>query len=62
MRFETAAIHGPQPPDPQYGAVMSPIYQVSTFAFKGVQQPGPFDYSRSGNPTAQDLGRLRCPP
>jgi len=30
---------------------MPPIYQVSTFAFKGVNEPGPFDYSRSGNPT-----------
>ncbi len=55
MHFETIAIHGKNAPDPQYGAVMTPIYQVSTFAFKGVQQPGPFDYSRSGNPTRKAL-------
>jgi cystathionine gamma-lyase len=55
VRFETLAIHAGQGPDPAYGAVMTPIYQSSTFAFKGVQQPGPFDYSRSGNPTRRAL-------
>jgi len=55
VRFETLAIHAGQPFDPAYGAVMPPIYQTSTFAFKGVQQPGPFDYSRSGNPTRKVL-------
>ncbi|HEY3322609.1 MAG TPA: PLP-dependent aspartate aminotransferase family protein [Planctomycetota bacterium] len=55
MRFETLAIHAGQKPDPAYGAVMTPIYQTSTFAFKGVNQPGPFDYSRSGNPTRKAL-------
>jgi len=55
MRFETLAIHAGQEKDPQYGAVMTPIYQTSTFAFKGVNQPGPFDYSRSGNPTRKAL-------
>jgi cystathionine beta-lyase/cystathionine gamma-synthase len=34
---------------------MQPIYQTSTFAFRGVNQPGPFDYSRSGNPTRKAL-------
>jgi cystathionine gamma-lyase len=34
---------------------MTPIYQTSTFAFQGVNQPGPYDYSRSGNPTRQAL-------
>jgi cystathionine gamma-lyase len=34
---------------------MTPIYQTSTFAFRGVGQPGPFDYSRSGNPTRKAL-------
>ena len=55
MRFETLAIHAGQGPDPAYGAVMTPIYQTSTFAFKGVGQPGKFDYSRSGNPTRAAL-------
>jgi len=34
---------------------MPPVYLSSTFAFKGVGQPGPFDYSRSGNPTRAQL-------
>ncbi|MCK6490974.1 MAG: PLP-dependent aspartate aminotransferase family protein [Planctomycetes bacterium] len=55
MRFETLAIHAGPPRDPAFGAVMPPIYQVSTFAFQGVNQPGPFDYSRSGNPTRKAL-------
>jgi cystathionine gamma-lyase len=53
--FRTRAIHAGQPPDPAYGAVMPPIYQTSTFAFRGVGEPGPFDYSRSGNPTRKAL-------
>lgn len=55
MKFETQVVHAGQKPDPAYGAVMPPVYQVSTFAFKGVQQPGPYDYSRSGNPTRKAL-------
>ena len=34
---------------------MTPIYQTSTFAFRGPNQPGPYDYSRSGNPTRKAL-------
>jgi cystathionine gamma-synthase len=55
MKFETLAVHAGQSPDPAYGAVMTPIYQSSTFAFKGVNKPGEFDYSRSGNPTRKAL-------
>jgi cystathionine gamma-lyase len=55
MKFETLTVHAGQRPDPAYGAVMQPIYQVSTFAYKGVKEMGPFDYSRSGNPTRKAL-------
>ncbi len=55
MHFDTLTIHAGPQADPAFGAVMPPIYQVSTFAFKGVKQPGPFDYSRSGNPTRRVL-------
>ncbi len=55
MRFETLAIHAGQPADPAYGAVILPIYQTSTFAFQDVGKPGPFDYSRSGNPSRKAL-------
>jgi len=57
MRFKTLSIHAGQGPDPTYGAVMTPIYQTSTFAFRGVEEPGPFDYSRSGNPTRKAFER-----
>ena len=55
MNFKTLAIHAGHDPKEHQGAVMTPIYQTSTFAFRGVGQPGPFDYSRSGNPTRQAL-------
>jgi cystathionine gamma-lyase len=55
LRFDTLAVHAGQAPDPTYGAVMTPVFQVSTFAYRGVGSPGPFDYSRSGNPTRKAL-------
>ena len=55
MNFKTLAIHAGHNPQEHWGAVMPPIYQTSTFAFRGVGQPGPFDYSRSGNPTRKAL-------
>ena len=51
MKFKTIAIHAGHDAAEHQGAVMTPIYQTSTFAFRGVKEPGPFDYSRSGNPT-----------
>lgn len=54
-RFRTLAIHAGHTPSDHQGAVMMPVYQTSTFAFRGVNQPGPFDYSRSGNPTRKAL-------
>jgi len=55
MNFKTLAIHAGHNPQEHFGAVMPPIYQTSTFAFRGVGTPGPFDYSRSGNPTRKTL-------
>jgi len=55
MKFSTRAIHDGYSPDPLYGAVMPPVYQTSTFAFKDVEDPGEFDYSRSGNPSRKAL-------
>jgi cystathionine gamma-lyase len=55
MKFKTLAIHSGHSPAEHSGAVMTPIYQTSTFAFEGVGRPGPFDYSRSGNPTRKAL-------
>ena len=55
MEFKTKSIHAGQGPEAQYGAVMTPIYQTSTFAFNSPEDPGEFDYSRSGNPTRKAL-------
>ena len=54
--FNTRAIHAGQEPDPLTGAVVPPIYQVSTYAQDGVGGlRGGFEYSRSGNPTRTAL-------
>ncbi|MDQ1687798.1 MAG: cystathionine gamma-synthase [Frankiaceae bacterium] len=56
MEFETLAIHAGQEPDALTGAVVTPIYQVSTYAQDGVGKPrGGWEYSRSGNPTRTAL-------
>lgn len=52
----TLAIHAGQPPDPATGAVIPPIYQVSTFRQDGVGgMRGGYEYSRSANPTRTAL-------
>ena len=54
--FETRAIHAGQEPDALTGAVVTPIYQVSTYAQDGVGGlRGGYEYSRSGNPTRTAL-------
>jgi cystathionine gamma-synthase len=54
--FETRAIHAGQPADPSNGAVMTPIYAVSTYKQDGVGvlREG-YEYSRTGNPTRHAL-------
>ncbi|MGB6094437.1 MAG: cystathionine gamma-synthase [Moheibacter sp.] len=55
MKFNTKTIHGNQQHDPSTGAVMTPIYQTSTFAQSspGVNQG--YEYSRAENPTRTAL-------
>ena len=53
--FETLAIHAGQPPDLQTGAVMTPIYQSSTYRQEGVGRHRGYEYSRTGNPTRAAL-------
>jgi cystathionine beta-lyase/cystathionine gamma-synthase len=55
MDFETRAIHEGQEPDPATGAVITPIYQTSTYEQEGVGKNKGYDYSRSGNPTRTAL-------
>ncbi|HTP30084.1 MAG TPA: PLP-dependent aspartate aminotransferase family protein [Anaeromyxobacteraceae bacterium] len=51
----TQCVHAGVQPDPAYGAVMPPIYQTSTFAFRDVCTNAGYDYTRSGNPTRAAL-------
>ena len=54
--FETLAIHAGQDPDPMTGAVVPPIYQVSTYKQDGVGGTrGGYEYSRTANPTRTAL-------
>ena len=55
VEFETRAIHDGQEPDPATGAVITPIYQTSTFVHEEVGVHKGYDYSRSGNPTRTAL-------
>ena len=55
-RFETRAIHAGQDPDPQTGAVMTPVYLTSTYAQTEPAKPmGGYEYSRTHNPTRTAL-------
>ena len=53
--FDTLAIHAGQPPDERTGAVMTPIYQTSTYAQEGVGKHKGYEYARTGNPTRTAL-------
>lgn len=56
--LQTLAIHAGQEPDPTTGAIMTPIYQTSTFVQQAPGQHKGYDYSRSGNPTRAALESL----
>ncbi len=43
--------------DAQHGSVVPPIYLSSNFAFEGYRKPRKYDYTRSGNPTRDQLGQ-----
>ena len=49
--FATKAIHAGQVPDPTTGAVMQPIYQISTYRQPGLGAGWTYDYARTINPT-----------
>jgi cystathionine gamma-lyase len=55
MKFATKAIHAGQEPDPTTGAVMTPIYQTSTYAQKSPGDHKGYEYSRGTNPTRKAL-------
>ncbi len=55
MDFETRAIHVGQDPDPATGAIVTPIYQTSTFVQDAVGVHRGYDYARVANPTRTSL-------
>lgn len=55
MKFGTKAIHAGVHPDPTTGAVMTPIYQTSTYAQTHPGGHKGYEYSRSQNPTRTAL-------
>jgi cystathionine beta-lyase/cystathionine gamma-synthase len=60
LAFATQAIHAGQVPDPATGAVMQPIYQVSTYRQPGLGAGWTYDYARTINPTRGALERNLC--
>ncbi len=53
--FDTLAVHAGVEPDPATGAIMTPIYQTSTYVQTTPNEHMGYDYSRAGNPTRTAL-------
>ena len=51
--FATRAVHAGQAPDPSTGAVMTPIYQTSTYVQAGLGKHKGYEYARTQNPTRE---------
>ena len=55
LHFNTRAVHAGLEPDPATGAVITPIYQTSTYAQTGINEHHGYDYARTDNPTRSAL-------
>ena len=57
LRFGTLAVHAGVSPEPVTGAIMTPIFQTSTYVQPAVAEPkaGHYDYGRTANPTREAL-------
>jgi cystathionine beta-lyase/cystathionine gamma-synthase len=55
--FDTRAVHAGVAPDPLTGAILTPIYQSTTFVREGLDDDRPYSYSRGSNPTVSALER-----
>jgi cystathionine gamma-lyase len=55
MKFATKAIHAGQHPDPSTGAIMTPIFQTSTYVQAAPGNNKGYEYSRTHNPTREAL-------
>tara|TARA_Y100001972_G_scaffold125712_1_gene177543 strand:- start:646 stop:1785 length:1140 start_codon:yes stop_codon:yes gene_type:complete len=55
MKFGTKAIHAGQEPDPSTGAIMTPVYQTSTYVQSSPGKHKGYEYARTQNPTRSAL-------
>src|SRR5947207_8449962 len=56
-RFSTVCLHAGQEPDPSTGAIITPIYQTSTYVQDELGKHKGFEYARTQNPTRLALER-----
>src|SRR5919109_3640080 len=54
-RFSTICLHAGQEPDPSTGAIITPIYQTSTYVQDGLGRHKGYEYARTQNPTRAAL-------
>jgi cystathionine beta-lyase/cystathionine gamma-synthase len=54
-RFSTVCIHAGQEPDPSTGAIITPIFQTSTYVQEGLGRHKGHEYARTSNPTRAAL-------
>nr|AGT02487.1 cystathionine gamma-synthase [Angomonas deanei] len=60
--FDTLQVHGGVRPDPVTGAILTPLYQTTTFVQESIEkyQARGYSYTRSGNPTVSALEERLC--
>src|SRR5471030_842486 len=56
-RFSTICLHAGQEPDPTTGAIITPIYQTSTYVQQELGKHKGYEYARTQNPTREALER-----
>ena len=54
-RFSTICLHAGQEPDPSTGAIITPIFQTSTYVQEGLGRHKGYEYARTQNPTRAAL-------
>src|SRR6201988_2420045 len=54
-RFSTVCLHAGQEPDPSTGAIVTPIYQTSTYVQEELGRHKGYEYARTQNPTRAAL-------
>lgn len=60
MGFDTIAIHAGQAPDPSTGAIITPIFQTSTYVQEALGKHKGYEYARTQNPTRSAAERNVC--